>query len=87
MVLEGILNRPTKRKNVVFCDTNFVRQYYIDYFIHHRFQPIIRLYFLDYSDNSIIRQVGFSDVFKPIAKVGNKINTVIKWYYRVINKD
>jgi hypothetical protein len=22
-----------------------------DYFIHHRFRPIIRLYFLDYSEN------------------------------------
>jgi hypothetical protein len=37
-----------------------------DYFIRHRFRPIVRLYFLDYSDNSIIRQVGFSDVFNPI---------------------
>jgi hypothetical protein len=26
-----------------------------DYFIHHRFRPIVRLYFFDYSDNSIIR--------------------------------
>jgi hypothetical protein len=43
-------------------------QDYLDYFIHHRFRPIVRLYFLDYSDNSIIRQVGFSDVFHPIAK-------------------
>jgi hypothetical protein len=25
--------------------------------------------FFGYSDNSIIRQVGFSDVFNPIAKV------------------
>jgi hypothetical protein len=40
-----------------------------DYFIHRRFRLIVRLYFLDYSDNSIIRQVGFSDVFNPIAKV------------------
>jgi hypothetical protein len=42
---------------------------YTDYFIHHRFRPIVRLYFLYYSDNSIIRQVGFSDVFSPIAKI------------------
>jgi transposase-like protein len=51
------------------CHIHFDRNNY-DYFIHHRFRPIVRLYFLDYSDNSIIiRQVGFSDVFKPIAKV------------------
>jgi hypothetical protein len=49
---------------------------YSDYFIHHRFRQIVRLYFLYYSDNSIIRQVGFSDVFSPIAKV-IKINTVL----------
>jgi hypothetical protein len=29
--------------------------------IHHRFRPIVSLDFLDYSDNSIIRQVDFSD--------------------------
>jgi hypothetical protein len=29
-----------------------------DYFIRHRFRPIVRLYFFDYSDNSIIRQVN-----------------------------
>jgi hypothetical protein len=37
---------------------------YSDYFIHYRFRPIVRLYFWDYSDNSIIRQVDFSDVFR-----------------------
>jgi hypothetical protein len=59
-----------------------------DYFIQHPFRPIVRLYFLDYSDDSIIRQVGFSDVFNPIAKV-IKINTVVKWYclfHEIINR-
>jgi hypothetical protein len=44
-----------------------------DYFIRHRFRPIVRLYFLDYGDNLIIRRVGFSDVFNPIAKVIKQI--------------
>jgi hypothetical protein len=34
-----------------------------DYFIHHGFQPIVRLYFLDYSDNSRIFYVPYSNVF------------------------
>jgi hypothetical protein len=33
------------------CHIHFDRNNY-DYFIHHRFRPIVRLYFLDYSDNS-----------------------------------
>jgi hypothetical protein len=35
-----------------------------DYFIRHRFRPIVRLYFFDYSDNSIIRQVKLTQVAK-----------------------
>jgi hypothetical protein len=34
-----------------------------DYFIHHGFQPIVRLYFLDYSDNSRFFYVPYSNVF------------------------
>jgi hypothetical protein len=48
---------------------SITRAIILDYFIYHRFRPIVRLYFLDYSDNFLIRQVGFSDVFNPIAKV------------------
>jgi hypothetical protein len=62
-----------------FCTWDII----CDYFIHHHFRPIVRLYFLNYSDNFSIIFYCPSNVFFLIFKTA--ANTSVTFFIFISN--
>jgi hypothetical protein len=63
------------------CNSFALMQIIIDYFIHHRFRPIVGLYFLDYSDYS-----DYSDIQLSFFKNG-PIKTQFYTFVTMVSKN